>query len=49
MRIEGRRTERGYELAQGDYVIQSWTLEQARADAKLAAAIKRNGWPPIET
>lgn len=48
MRIEGRRTEQGYELIQRDRVIQAWTLEEAKADPKLAAAIKRNGWQPIE-
>lgn len=45
-RIEGRRTDTGYELVQGDRVIQTWTKEEAEADDKLQGAIKRNGWEP---
>lgn len=46
MRIEGRNENGGYVVAH-EGVLKRYTLEEARADTKLAAAIKRNGWEPI--
>lgn len=47
-RITGRVNGGSYEiLATDGGVMQVFTLEQARTDTKLAAAIKRNGWPAI--
>jgi hypothetical protein len=46
-RIEGRRNGNAYEIVQGEMVIRTMTLQEALADAKLAAAIQRNKWQPI--
>lgn len=48
-RITGRVSEDGtaYELVQWGQVKQSVPLEQAHADDKLKAAIRRNGWEPL--
>lgn len=47
MRTVGRRNGQTYEVVEGDRVILSYGLAEALADDKLAAAIKRNKWPPI--
>lgn len=46
-RIEGRVNGGAYELVQGDSVIASYPLEDAKVDTKLQAAIKRNSWQRI--
>lgn len=48
MRIEGRNENGGYIVAH-EGVLKRYTLNEARADQKLAAAIKRNGWEPLPT
>ena len=48
LRIEGRIVGSMYEVVQPDgSVISQMPLDIARKDAKLAAAIKRNGWQAI--
>ena len=48
-RIEGRMSEDGtaYELVQGGEVVQTITLDDARRNEKLIAAIKRNSWQEV--
>ncbi len=46
MRVEGRNEGDGYVVAH-EGVLKRYTREEARADAKLAAAIIRNRWEPI--
>lgn len=46
MRVEGRNEDRGYIVAH-EGVLKRYTLEEARADTKLQAAIKRNHWEPV--
>ncbi len=47
-RREGRIWEANYEVVETDgSVIAQIPLADARNDAKLAAAIKRNGWVEI--
>jgi hypothetical protein len=46
-RIVGRVKGQEYQVVQGDAVISSYPLSEARTDSKLAAAIKRNGWDAI--
>jgi len=47
VRVEGRNTPTGYELAYGAVIQRTWTREAAHADAKLRAAIKRNRWQEV--
>lgn len=47
MRIEGRVINSHYVITGSTGVMKQIPLEEARADPKLAAAIKRNGWEPI--
>lgn len=46
MRIEGRNEGDGYVVAH-EGVLRRYTREEALADTKLQAAIKRNGWEPV--
>lgn len=46
MRVEGRNEGSGYVVGH-EGVLKRYTREEARADTKLAAAIKRNSWEPI--
>lgn len=46
-RIEGRVNGDAYELVQHGVVIASYPLEEAKTDAKLQAAIKRNSWERV--
>ena len=48
-RITGRMSADGtaYELVQGDRVLRSTPIEEARKDPKHAAAIKRNKWEEL--
>lgn len=46
MRVEGRNEGGGYVVAH-EGVMKRWTLEEARADTALQAAITRNGWEEI--
>lgn len=46
MRIEGRNEGSAYVVAH-EGVLKRYAREEARADPKLAAAIKRNGWEDI--
>lgn len=46
MRVEGRNEAGGYVVAH-EGVLKRYTREEALADTKLAAAIKRNGWEAI--
>lgn len=46
MRVEGRNEGGAYVVAH-EGVLKRYTLEEARADTKLQAAIKRNGWEEI--
>jgi hypothetical protein len=45
-RIRGAMADDGetYELRQGEKLLQSIPIDEARGDKKLAAAIKRNAW-----
>lgn len=48
MRIEGRVVGGRYKVHDADGgVLTDVTLDEARADSRLAAAIKRNGWEAI--
>lgn len=47
MRVEGRRNGSRYEIVRGTAVSASYGLQEAVADQKLAAAIKRNKWQPV--
>lgn len=47
-RVEGRIVGDQYEIRQGERVLKSIPLDAAKSDAKLAAAIKRNGWEPLK-
>lgn len=46
MRVEGRNDGDGYIVVHAG-VMKRYTREEALADTKLAAAIKRNGWEPV--
>lgn len=47
-RVEGRVTQSMYEIVHPDgSVVGQYPLSTARTDRKLAATIKRNGWPAI--
>lgn len=46
MRVEGRNENGGYIVAH-EGVLKRYTREEALADTKLAAAILRNHWEPI--
>lgn len=46
VRIEGK-VEGEYYTVTGPNVRKRIPLDEARADSKLMAAIKRNGWEPI--
>ncbi len=46
MRTEGVVRGANYVVTHGG-VLRTYTLEEARADKKLQAAIKRNGWEQI--
>lgn len=47
-RREGRVWEDNYEIVEHDgSVIAQIPLAEARNDSRLAAAIRRNGWPEI--
>jgi hypothetical protein len=46
-RIEGRVEHSHYVIRGPQGVMKQIPLEEARADAKLAAAIRRNGWSSI--
>ncbi len=46
-RIEGRNTGDVYEIRQGNTLLRSIPLKEARLDEKLSLAIRRNGWEPI--
>jgi hypothetical protein len=47
-RVEGRVSNGCYEVVGVDGgVISQVPLAEARRDTKLAAAIKRNGWPAV--
>jgi hypothetical protein len=47
MRVEGRNEGDGYVVAH-EGVLQRWTREEALADQKLQAAIKRNHWEAVQ-
>lgn len=47
-RVEGRRDGENYVIRQGATVLKSIPLSEALLDAKLAAAIKRNGWEAVQ-
>lgn len=49
-RIEGRISadSAAYELHQGGRVLRAIPLDEARADPKLAIAIKRNRWEAMK-
>jgi|GEM_PF-7111316 len=36
-----------YELRQGETLLKSLPIDEARQNGKLAAAIKRNGWEKL--
>lgn len=46
-RIEGRNGGDVYEIRQGGELLHSIPLKDARVDEKLALAIRRNGWEPV--
>lgn len=46
MRIEGKIVGSSYVVSH-EGVLRTYTLEEARADKKLQAAIKRNGWQEV--
>jgi hypothetical protein len=48
-RMEGRMSADGlhYEVWYGDRLMKQTPIEEARADKKHAASIKRNGWEEI--
>jgi hypothetical protein len=49
MRIEGR-VEAGYYVITGPSgVMKKTPIDEARQDRKLAKAIERNGWEPLES
>ncbi len=47
MRTEGRVEGANYVITHGG-VLRTIPLDEARQDRKLLAAIKRNGWEPLE-
>ena len=49
-RMEGRVSADGtaYEVWYGERLMKCTPIEEARADKKHAASIKRNGWEAIE-
>jgi len=47
MRIEGRVRDSQYIVTGPSGVVKEIPLSEARKDAKLLAAIKRNGWEDI--
>lgn len=48
-RVKGAISDdgRAYEVRQGDTLLKSIPIDEARDDRKLAAAIKRNGWEAL--
>ena len=48
-RIEGKISADGtaYEIWQADRLLKSTPIEEAKADKKHAASIKRNRWEPL--
>lgn len=46
MRVEGRNVEGGY-VVEHEGVLKRYTRDEARADTKLQAAIKRNRWESV--
>lgn len=48
MRIEGRVVNSHYVITGPSGVMKQIPLAEARADPKLAAAIRRNGWEQID-
>lgn len=46
-RIEGRMNGAAYEIKQGDTLMKSIPLAEARGDKKLARAILQNKWEPV--
>lgn len=46
MRIEGRNIPGGY-VVEHEGELKRYTREEALADQKLQAAIKRNRWEPL--
>ncbi len=47
-RIEGRVEHSQYVIRGAMGVMKEIPLEEARQDSKLAAAIRRNGWGPLD-
>lgn len=47
MRTEGRIEGSQYVIRHGG-ILRTYTLDEARGDKKLLAAIKRNGWEPVD-
>lgn len=47
MRTEGAVEGDNY-VIRHDGVLRTYTLDEARSDKKLLAAIKRNGWEPVD-
>ena len=47
MRTEGHVEGDKYVIRRGG-IVRSYTLGEARQDRKLLAAIKRNGWEPVD-
>lgn len=48
-RVEGHKSADGlfYQIWQGETLAKSMSIEEARLDDKLKAAIKRNGWEEL--
>ena len=46
MRTEGTVEGGNYVVRHGG-VLRTYTLDEAKADRKLKAAIQRNGWEPL--
>jgi len=48
-RIKGRRNGGMYEVVGIDSsIMTAMPIDEAKSDRKLAAAIKRNGWEPVD-
>lgn len=47
-RIEGRVEHGSYVIRGPQGVMKEIPLDEAREDRKLAAAIRRNGWGPVD-
>lgn len=48
MRTEGAVEGDNYVIRHGGGVLRTYTLDEARQDRKLLAAIKRNGWERLD-